>query len=108
MANKLLKPKRGKASNLSNLAIEDGSLIFAYEDNAPSSTVFVEIGERRLALASSYTANADNADNLGGQPPEYYAPASTLSNYADKTAFNTIDDAINSTLLLTRANGSTF
>ena len=108
MANKLLKPKRGKASNLSNLAIEDGSLIFAYEDNAPSSTVFVEIGERRLALASSYTANADNADNLGGQPPEYYAPASTLNNYADKTAFNAIDDAINSTLLLTRANGSTF
>ena len=108
MANKLLKPKRGKSSNLGNLAIEDGSLIFAYEDNAPSSTVFVEIGERRLALASSYTANADNADNLGGQPPEYYAPASTLSNYADKTAFNAIDDAINSTLLLTRANGSTF
>ena len=107
MANKLLKPKRGKSSNLGNLAIEDGSLIFAYEDNAPSSTVFVEIGERRLALASSYTANADNADNLGGQPPEYYAPASTLSNYADKTAFNAIDDAINSTLLLTRANGST-
>lgn len=108
MANKLLKPKRGKASNLNNLAIEDGSLIFAYEDNAPSSTVFVEIGERRLALASSHTANADNADNLGGQPPEYYAPASTLNNYADKTAFNAIDDAINSTLLLTRANGSTF
>lgn len=108
MANKLLKPKRGKSSNLGNLAVEDGSLIFAYEDNAPSSTVFVEIGERRLALASSYTANADNADNLGGQPPEYYAPASTLSNYADKTAFNAIDDAINSTLLLTRANGSTF
>ena len=45
---KLLKPKRGKASNLGNLPIEDGSLIFAYEDTAPGSTVFVEIGERRL------------------------------------------------------------
>lgn len=108
MANKLLKPKRGKAQNLGNLPVEDGSLIFAYEDEAPSSTVFVEIGERRLALASSYTANADNAEKLGGHPSSYYAPASTLANYADLTAFNEIDStAVNSTFTLTRANGST-
>lgn len=108
MANKLLKPKRGKVQNLQKLPVEDGSLIFAYDDNAPSSTVFVEIGERRLALASSYTALADNAENLGGHPSSYYAPASTLNNYADLTAFNGVDSgAINSTVTLTRANGST-
>ena len=102
---KLLKPKRGKASNLGNLPIEDGSLIFAYEDTAPSSTVFVEIGERRLGLASSYAALADNSLALGG---------SSLKNIIDKIDGQTgggnafvSAGSTNATLELTRANGAT-
>ena len=102
---KLLKPKRGKASNLGNLPVEDGSLIFAYEDTAPSSTVFVEIGERRLGLASSYAALADNSLALGG---------SSLKNIIDKIDGQTgggnafvSAGSTNATLELTRANGAT-
>lgn len=102
---KLLKPKRGKASNLGNLPVEDGSLIFAYEDTAPSSTVFVEIGERRLGLASSYAALADNSLALGG---------SSLKNIVDKIDGQTgggnafvSAGSTNATLELTRANGAT-
>lgn len=105
MANKLLKPKRGNVANLGKLPIEDGSLIFAYDNDAPSSTVLVDIGERRLGLASSYAAYADNAGQLGGHDPDYFAPASSLIDFADKTAFNQINEAINSTIQLTRANG---
>lgn len=102
---KLLKPKRGKASNLGNLPVEDGSLIFAYEDTAPGSTVFVEIGERRLGLASSYAALADNSLALGG---------SSLKNIIDKIDGQTgggnafvSAGSTNATLELIRANGAT-
>ena len=107
MANKLLKPKRGNVENLPKLPIEDGSLIFAYDNNAPSSTVLVDIGERRLALASSYSAYSDNSGKLNGHSSNYFAPASSLSQFADKTAFTGLDETTNNIVKLTRANGGT-
>ena len=107
MANKLLKPKRGKVENLNKLPIEDGSLIFAYSDDAETSTVLVDIGERRLSLSSSYSAYADNAGKLEGHTADYFAPASSLEQFADKTAFNALDSQENNTIVLTRANGGT-
>lgn len=107
MANKLLKPKRGNVNNLPQLPIEDGSLIFAYDNDAPSSTVLVDIGERRLALASSYSAYADDAGKLGGHTPDYFAPASSLDQFADKQAFTKLDPTTNNIVKLTRANGGT-
>ena len=107
MANKLLKPKRGNVNNLPSLPIEDGSLIFAYDNNAPSSTILVDIGERRLALASSYSAHADDAGKLGGHTPDYFAPASSLNQFADKQAFTKLDPTTNNIVKLTRANGGT-
>lgn len=107
MANKLLKPKRGNVANLSNLPIEDGSLIFAYDTNAPSSTVLVDVGERRLGLASSYSSYSDNSGKLDGHNSDYFAPASSLLQFADKTAFVNLDETTDSTIKLIRANGGT-
>lgn len=107
MANKLLKPKRGNVNNLPSLPVEDGALIFAYNDNAPSSTVLVDIGTRRLSLASSYAAYADDAGKLNGHSSDYFAPASSLEQFADKQAFTKLDPTTNNIVKLTRANGGT-
>lgn len=107
MANKLLKPKRGNVANLSNLPIDDGSLIFAYDTDAPSSTVLVDIGERRLGLASYYSSYSDNSGKLDGHNSDYFAPASSLLQFADKTAFVNLDETVDNTIKLTRANGET-
>lgn len=106
MANKLLKPKRGKVENLPKLAVEDGSLIFAYDTNATTSTVQVDIGKIRYGLAADSAKNADNSNALGG---------SSLKNITDEisnatgngAAFTEIDITTDDKIKLTKANGST-
>ena len=106
MANKILKPKRGKIENLPKLAVEDGSLIFAYDVGATTSTVQVDIGQTRYGLAADSAKNADNSNALGG---------SSLKNITDEiskatsngAAFVKIDTTTNNKIELTKANGST-
>ena len=66
MANKLLKPKRGRVENLPKLAVEDGSLIFAYDTKSPTSTVLVDVGETRYELSAATAKKADDSNALGG------------------------------------------
>lgn len=106
MANKLLKPKRGRVENLPKLAVEDGSLIFAYDTKSPTSTVLVDVGETRYELSAATAKKADDSNALGG---------SSLQNIVDKidnatgdgTAFIGLDTTTNNKVKLTRANGST-
>ena len=106
MANKLLKPKRGRVENLPKLAVEDGSLIFAYDTKSPTSTVLVDVGETRYELSAATAKKADDSKALGG---------SSLQNIVDKinnatgdgTAFTDLDTTINNRVKLTRANGDT-
>lgn len=106
MANKLLKPKRGRAENLPKLAVEDGSLIFAYDTKSPTSTVLVDVGETRYELSAATAKKADDSNALGG---------SSLQNIVDKidnatgdgTAFTGLDTTTNNKVKLTRANGTT-
>ena len=106
MANKLLKPKRGRVENLPKLAIEDGSLIFAYDTKSPTSTVLVDVGETRYELSAATAKKADDSNALGG---------SSLQNIVDKidnatgdgTAFTGLDTITNNKVKLTRANGTT-
>lgn len=106
MANKLLKPKRGKVENLPKLAVEDGSLIFAYDTQSPTSTVLVDVGETRYELSAATAKKADDSNALGG---------SSLKNIVDKinnatgdgTAFTGLDTTTNNKVKLTRANGTT-
>lgn len=106
MANKLLKPKRGRVENLPKLAVEDGSLIFAYDTKSPTSTVLVDVGETRYELSAAIAKKADDSKALGG---------SSLKNIVDKinnatgdgTAFTGLDTTTNNKVKLTRANGTT-
>lgn len=106
MANKLLKPKRGRVENLPKLAVEDGSLIFAYDTKSPTSTVLVDVGETRYELSAAMAKKADDSNALGG---------SSLQNIIDKidnatgdgTAFTGLDTTTNNKVKLTRANGTT-
>lgn len=106
MANKLLKPKRGRVENLPKLAVEDGSLIFAYDTKSPTSTVLVDVGETRYELSAAIAKKADDSNALGG---------SSLQNIVDKidnatgdgTAFTGLDTTTNNKVKLTRANGTT-
>ena len=106
MANKLLKPKRGRVENLPKLAVEDGSLIFAYDTKSPTSTVLVDVGETRYELSAATAKKADDSNALGG---------SSLQNIVDKidnatgdgTAFTGLDTTTNNKVKLTRANGTT-
>ena len=106
MANKLLKPKRGRVENLPKLAVEDGSLIFAYDTKSPTSTVLVDVGETRYELSAATAKKADDSNALGG---------SSLQNIVDKidnatgdgTAFTGLDTTTNNKIKLTRANGGT-
>ena len=106
MANNLLKPKRGKVENLPKLAVEDGSLIFAYDTNSPTSTVLVDVGETRYELSAATAKKADDSNALGG---------SSLKNIVDKinnstgsgSAFTGLDTTTNDKVKLTRANGAT-
>lgn len=106
MANKLLKPKRGRVENLPKLAVEDGSLIFAYDTKSPTSTVLVDVGETRYELSAATAKKADDSNALGG---------SSLQNIVDKidnatgdgTAFTGLDITTNNKVKLTRANGTT-
>lgn len=106
MANKLLKPKRGRVENLPKLAVEDGSLIFAYDTKSPTSTVLVDVGETRYELSAATAKKADDSNALGG---------SSLQNIVDKidnatgdgTAFTSLDTTTNNKVKLTRANGTT-
>lgn len=106
MANKLLKPKRGRVENLPKLAVEDGSLIFAYDTKSPTSTVLVDVGETRYELSAATAKKADDSNALGG---------SSLQNIVDKidnatgdgTAFTGLDTITNNKVKLTRANGTT-
>lgn len=106
MANKLLKPKRGRVENLPKLVIEDGSLIFAYDTKSPTSTVLVDVGETRYELSAATAKKADDSNALGG---------SSLQNIVDKidnatgdgTAFTGLDTITNNKVKLTRANGTT-
>lgn len=106
MANKLLKPKRGRVENLPKLAVEDGSLIFAYDNKSPTSTVLVDVGETRYELSAATAKKADDSNALGG---------SSLQNIVDKinnatgdgTAFTGLDTTTNNKVKLTRANGTT-
>lgn len=106
MANKLLKPKRGRVENLPKLAVEDGSLIFAYDTKSPTSTVLVDVGETRYELSAAIAKKADDSNALGG---------SSLQNIVDKidnatgdgTAFTGLDTTTNDKVKLTRANGAT-
>ena len=106
MANKLLKPKRGRVENLPKLAVEDGSLIFAYDTKSPTSTVLVDVGETRYELSAATAKKADDSNALGG---------SSLQNIVDKidnatgdgTAFISLDTTTNNKVKLTRANGTT-
>lgn len=106
MANKLLKPKRGRVENLPKLAVEDGSLIFAYDTKSPTSTVLVDVGETRYELSAATAKKADDSNALGG---------SSLQNIIDKidnatgdgTAFIGLDTTTNNKVKLTRANGTT-
>lgn len=106
MANKLLKPKRGRVENLPKLAVEDGSLIFAYDTKSPTSTVLVDVGETRYELSAATAKKADDSNALGG---------SSLQNIVDKidnatgdgTAFTGLDTTTNNKVKLTRVNGTT-
>lgn len=106
MANKLLKPKRGKVENLPKLAVEDGSLIFAYDTKSPTSTVLVDVGETRYELSAATAKKADDSNALGG---------SSLSDIVTKidnstgsgSAFTGLDTKTNNRVKLTRANGGT-
>ena len=106
MANKLLKPKRGRVENLPKLAVEDGSLIFAYDTKSPTSTVLVDVGETRYELSAATAKKADDSNALGG---------SSLQNIVDKidnatgdgTAFTGLDTTTNNKVKLARANGTT-
>ena len=106
MANKLLKPKRGRVENLPKLAVEDGSLIFSYDTKSPTSTVLVDVGETRYELSAATAKKADDSNALGG---------SSLQNIVDKidnatgdgTAFTGLDTTTNNKVKLTRANGTT-
>lgn len=106
MANKLLKPKRGRVENLPKLAVEDGSLIFAYDTKSPTSTVLVDVGETRYELSAATAKKADDSNALGG---------SSLQNIIDKidnstgsgSAFTGLDTTTNNKVKLTRANGTT-
>lgn len=106
MANKLLKPKRGRVENLPKLVVEDGSLIFAYDTKSPTSTVLVDVGETRYELSAATAKKADDSNALGG---------SSLQNIIDKidnatgdgTAFTGLDTTTNNKVKLTRANGTT-
>lgn len=106
MANKLLKPKRGRVENLPKLAVEDGSLIFAYDTKSSTSTVLVDVGETRYELSAATAKKADDSNALGG---------SSLQNIVDKidnatgdgTAFIDLDTITNNKVKLTRANGTT-
>ena len=106
MANKLLKPKRGRVENLPKLAVENGSLIFAYDTKSPTSTVLVDVGETRYELSAATAKKADDSNALGG---------SSLQNIVDKidnatgdgTAFTGLDTTTNNKVKLTRANGTT-
>lgn len=106
MANKLLKPKRGRVENLPKLAVDDGSLIFAYDIKSPTSTVLVDVGETRYELSAATAKKADDSNALGG---------SSLQNIVDKidnatgdgTAFIGLDTITNNKVKLTRANGTT-
>lgn len=106
MANKLLKPKRGRVENLPKLAVEDGSLIFAYDTKSPTSTVLVDVGETRYELSAATAKKADDSNALGG---------SSLQNIVDKinnstgsgSAFTGLDTTTNDKVKLTRANGTT-
>lgn len=106
MANKLLKPKRGRVENLPKLAVEDGSLIFAHDTKSPTSTVLVDVGETRYGLSAATARKADDSNALGG---------SSLQNIVDKidnatgdgTAFTGLDTTTNNKVKLTRANGTT-
>lgn len=106
MANKLLKPKRGRVENLPKLVVEDGSLIFAYDTKSPTSTVLVDVGETRYELSAATAKKADDSNALGG---------SSLQNIVDKidnatgdgTAFIGLDTTTNNKVKLTRANGTT-
>lgn len=106
MANKLLKPKRGRVENLPKLDVEDGSLIFAYDTKSPTSTVLVDVGETRYELSAATAKKADDSNALGG---------SSLQNIVDKidnatgdgTAFTDLDTTTNNKVKLTRANGTT-
>lgn len=106
MANKLLKPKRGRVENLPKLAVEDGSLIFTYDTKSPTSTVLVDVGETRYELSAAIAKKADDSNALGG---------SSLQNIVDKidnatgdgTAFTGLDTTTNNKVKLTRANGTT-
>lgn len=106
MANKLLKPKRGRVENLPKLAVEDGSLIFAYDTKSPTSTVLVDVGETRYELSAATAKKADDSNALGG---------SSLQNIVDKinnstgsgSAFTGLDTTTNNKVKLTRANGTT-
>lgn len=106
MANKLLKPKRGRVENLPKLAVEDGSIIFAYDTKSPTSTVLVDVGETRYELSAATAKKADDSNALGG---------SSLQNIVDKidnatgdgTAFIGLDTTTNNKVKLTRANGTT-
>lgn len=106
MANKLLKPKRGRVENLPKLAVEDGSLIFAYDTKSPTSTVLVDVGETRYELSAATAKKADDSKALSG---------SSLQNIVDKinnatgdgTAFTGLDTTTNNKVKLTRANGTT-
>lgn len=106
MANKLLKPKRGRVENLPKLAVEDGSLIFAYDTKSPTSTVLVDVGETRYELSAATAKKADDSNALGG---------SSLQNIVDKidnatgggNAFTGLDTTTNNKVKLTRANGTT-
>lgn len=106
MANKLLKPKRGRVENLPKLAVEDGSLIFAYDTKSPTSTVLVDVGETRYELSAATAKKADDSNALGG---------SSLQNIIDKIdnatgdgiAFTGLDTITNNKVKLTRANGVT-
>lgn len=106
MANKLLKPKRGRVENLPKLSVEDGSLIFAYDTKSPTSTVLVDVGKTRYELSAATAKKADDSNALGG---------SSLQNIVDKidnatgdgTAFTGLDTTTNNKVKLTRANGTT-
>lgn len=106
MANKLLKPKRGRVESLPKLAVEDGSLIFAYDTKSPTSTVLVDVGETRYELSAATAKKADDSNALGG---------SSLQNIVDKidnatgdgTVFTGLDTTTNNKVKLTRANGTT-
>lgn len=106
MAKKLLKPKRGKVENLPELAVEDGSLIFAYDTKSPTSTVLVDVGETRYELSAATAKKADDSNALGGSSLQNIVDKINNST-GDRTAFTDLDTITNNKVKLTRANGST-